>query len=217
MSLKSTILLLALLALVISKSFADGSLNPAHIHWSTPATLLSPEGRWMLHVKPSDADDEDADVYISRTGNQAQSQLFKLQRDAEVYWRADQDQMVVLDEKSSDEYRLLIFDLKKPSEHAALKLNGEIAQDIKEHLMSGDQEHLMSGDQITYYFPRVSTWIGKADILTTVGAVTVHNGAGPFTAHCFGYIADVGSQQIKSRLNANELKEKYGTSCQIWP
>lgn len=207
--LRSAVLFLSLFVLMTSKNFAAGPLQPEHIHWSTESTLRSPDGRWTLYVKPSDADDDDADVYVSHAGNETRLQLLKLQRDAEVYWRPGQDQAVIVDEKSSNEYRLLVFDLKKPSERTALKLNREIARDVR--------ERLQSGDQVTYYFPHVSRWVGKADALITVGTVTVHNGTGPFTAHCTGYISSLESQEIRSRLDEQALREKYGASCQIWP
>ena len=209
MKFKLTILLLSLLVLSAYKSFADGVLKSAHIHWSTSSAFLSSDHRWMLDVKPSYSEGDSADVYASRADSEARLLLFKLQRDAEVYWPPDQDQVVILDEKSSNEYRLLIFNLKRPSEKTASTLNGEIVRDIK--------EHLGSNEQIVYYFPGVARWIGKAASLVTVGAVTVHNGTGPFTAHCFGYVADLKSQKIMSELSKSNLKEKYGESCQIWP
>jgi hypothetical protein len=209
MRLYLTILLTSIFALYGLQKHADNSLRSAHIHWSTPSILRSPDGRWVLYVKPSHSEDDSANVYVSRAGTQSQLPLFRLQRDAEVYWRQGQDFVAIVDEKSSNEYRLLIFALKNPSEQSALALNAEIAQDVK--------QHLGSGNQIAYYFPHFSRWTGEGDFLATVGVVTVHNGSGPFTPHCFGYIADDESQKIKSRLSESDLKEKYGESCQIWP
>lgn len=207
--LRLVFIFLALIALMSSSSFADKLPKSVHIHWSTPLTLRSPDGKWTLHVKPSNLDDGAANVYISENGNECRVQLFKLQRDAEVYWRTDQSRLVILDEMSSDTYRLLIFDLKRPSEPTALILNNKMAQDAR--------VYLGASNQIIYYFPRISRWLGASDVVITVGIVTAHDGEGPFTLHCLGYIANITSQKIMLKLNQKELEQEYGSSCQVWP
>jgi hypothetical protein len=192
-----------------SNSLADRLPKSVHIHWSTRATLRSPDGKWTLYVKPSNQDDGAAKVYISDTHNKSRLQLFKLQRDAEVYWRADQSRLVILDEASSDTYRFLVFDPKRPLEPTALILNSKIAQDAR--------AHLGAADQIIYYFPRISRWLGPSEAVIAVGIVTAHHGASPFTVHCLGYIANIESQKIKLKLNQKELEREYGSSCQVWP
>jgi hypothetical protein len=204
----AVVLLASVLALYDTHIRTGNPLKSEHIHWSNQSTLRSPDRKWVLTVQPSHSNDDSANVYISRVGGKARS-LFHLQRDAEIYWRSNYNQLVILDEKSSNDYRLMVFNLKEPSERAALTLNEAVHREIT--------EQLKSGDQIAYYFPRFSGWIDNGDLLVAVGVVTVHDGSGAFTAHCFGYIANGDSLAIKSRPSESDLKEKYGVTCQIWP
>lgn len=189
-------------------SHASEPLKSSHIHWSNASNLRSPDGRWTLSVRPASSGDGPAEVYLSSTGTGSRSHLFELERDAEVYWRPTGGVVVIDDERSSNDYRILLFTLNATSEKSALTLNEKISQDVK--------QRLGEGNQIAYYFPRFSQWANNGDLVIAVGAVTVRNGSGPFTAHCFGYMANGESQIIRS-LSESELKEKYGTSCQIWP
>lgn len=209
MRLYATVLLACIATFLSSQCRADESSKPEHIHWSTPSVLRSPDGKWLLYVRPVASEDAPADVYLSHKGTKSRSRLFELQRDAEVYWGTAQDVVVVVDEKSSDDYRILVFNLKNASEKGALVLNEKVVQNVK--------QRLGSENEIVYYFPRFSQWINNDGVLITVGVVTVHNGSGPFTARCFGYVASDESQSILSMLSENDLKEKYEASCQIWP
>jgi hypothetical protein len=191
------------------QSRAAQPLKSSHIHWSTPSNLRSPDGKWTIYVRPANSGDAPADVYLSRIGTDFRSHLFELQRDAEVYWRPTGGVVVIGDQKSSNDYRVLVFILNAASQKSALVLNEKIAQDVK--------QRLGEGSQIAYYFPRFSQWSSDGHLVISVGVVTVRNGSGPFTAHCFGYIADAESQNIRSTLSESQLKEKYGASCQIWP
>lgn len=209
MRLYAAVLLACIAALFGSQSRAEKLLKSSHIHWGTSSTLRSPDGNWMLYVRPASSGDGPADVYLSRTGTESRSLLFELQRDAEVYWRPTQGVVVVVDEKSSNDYRILVFTLRNPSEKSALVLNEKMAHNVR--------QSLGPDNQIVYYFPRLSQWSSSGDLIVTVGVVTARNGSGPFTAHCFGYIASDESQSIRSSLSESDLKEKYGASCQIWP
>lgn len=190
-------------------NMSQSSPKSEHIHWSAPSTLRSPDGKWLLQVRSGVSENAPANVYLSHLKTEPGFRLFELQRDAEVYWRTTQDVLVVVDEKASNDYRILVFNLKNPSEKSALVLNEKLLQDVK--------KRLGSDNEIVYYFPRFSQWLRNGNAVIAVGVVTAHNGSGPFAAHCFGYIASDKSQSIQSTVSDSDLKRKYGASCQIWP
>lgn len=208
MTRHAVILFATVLAILGSKSRGDTAPGSEHIHWSSQTTLRSPDGKWLLFVRPTHANDDPADVYISRIGGEMHP-LFQLRRDAEIYWRSQFDQLVILDEVTGDDYRLMVFHLDDPSERSALSLNSQISRDIR--------RRLSKNDQIVYYFPHFSGWTDNDDLVISVGVMTAHRGSGSFTSHCFGYVADGNLLQIKTRLSEATLKAKYGESCQMWP
>jgi hypothetical protein len=183
------------------------------IHWSESKTVFSPACKWALTIR---ALGENGPAEVSIQGIKqgipigVHHPLFGLGRDAVIHWGDGDTLIVVEDMQFSDRYRLMLFDPLNSSqrEEEALRINDLLGRDI--------ERKLKSRENIIYFLPRFVAWTDSG-LAISVGVTTVIGQSGPFTAHCFGYEIASAPVRIRRTLNAVELKERFGSTCQEWP
>jgi hypothetical protein len=74
----------------------------AHFHWSVAQVILAPNCRWAFGA-----------VYATSSDGKARL-LFRLNRDADILWSQDSDQLGIIDENANNNYHLRLFNLEDP-------------------------------------------------------------------------------------------------------
>jgi hypothetical protein len=164
----------------------------AHLHWSDAATMVSPDCRWSVEVKPLPGD-SDAAVLLTNVKTGAVRQLFVLARDGAVHWSADGQTLVVRYDEFSNHYRVMVFSPLDAwqTDTAALEVDRRIRADI-EHTLAPTA-------RILSYFPRFVSFTPGGAAIMSVGVVTVNGETGPTTRHCFGYVVTPSPLSIHAR------------------
>jgi hypothetical protein len=178
----------------------------AHLHWSDRKTVMSPDCRWSLTITPLPGD---SDGLVTLKDNRAgiSRPLFRLERDAQLYWSPDRVTLFVENMEAPDDTRLMLYSPLGAGQ------TDSTAVDIDRLIRSDVDRHLKGKPDILFYYPRFVAFTGGA-IVISVGVVTIGAQEGPSTAHCFGYSIVPDPLAIRQRISESELKRRYGASCQ---
>ena len=185
---------------------AQKSSEKMEIHWSEGTTSVSPDQRWRLEVSPH-GEDGPAIVSAQRTAGGKKYVLFRLRRDASIFWSPNSTSLMVEDRSFSDHSRLMLFHIPFLSQDE----QGALLIDRTVKVVA--ERNLNPVEQINYYLPEVVGW-KDGRWLVAVGITTIRGDSGPFTSHCFGYLVDDKSSAIAHTFSEAELKDKFGATCQ---
>lgn len=207
-----------ILSLLLSQNAAaachDQAQNWAHIQWSESANLVSPDGLWQVEVHPNlTSDENNTPVLLRRCSDGRSSNLFILDRSADIYWEPDGKHLLVVNQPASDVYKLMLFSVKSLfATHRSAQsshLNSEVQATL--HHKLGDGRH------IEFYLPSFVSWKDESLVLS-VGGATSSGGDGPMTPYCYGVLFNTTIERIVTTMSTDELKSKFNNAtCKISP
>ena len=210
---------LVVLGLLLFSQGAMASCNGvvqkhAHIQWSNPANIVSPNKMWQLEVHPDLTSDENrSQIFLRRCSDEKFFNLFTLERNAEVYWGGGDGHLLVIDQPTTDVSKLILidtkslFDTKKSLSY--LDLNNEIQGDVKRRL--GAARH------IEFYLLNFVEW-DDGTLVLGVGGTTSSGANGPMTPYCYGVRLDSNTSSVKNLISADDLRSRFNNaSCVVFP
>jgi len=202
------------LTLALSACANAATTEGAHIQWSEPTKLYSPNGVWKIETHPVlKSDENETPVTLSRGGSSVESQLFILSRAADVYWGPDRDRLLVINQPVANSYELNLFDLKRIEKGNDLKYDDRLDRKIKKDL--GKQ--MQQGQSIVFFLPSFVAWESDNLVLAVGGAVSEGQG-GPMIGYCYGVIVDSLRQKVTKVLSTVELQSEFPSArCRASP
>ncbi len=204
--------LFVLTALVSSASWAqppacEASPTVVDVHWSERQTISSPNCKWSLEILPGKGDVGHA--YLKSRDGKKSTLLFTVNRSGSIRWDRS-DVLAFEDHGYSNTYRLRVFDLSGSKDFTAGSLQLDVLARKK---IEGD---LGPEQTIQYYFPKIVA-LEDGKLTVSVGVETTHGDEGPFTPHCYGFQLALHPARIVSSVTADELRDRFGASCQKFP
>ena len=132
--------------------------------------------------------------------------LFELERDAYVVWSPDSASLMVEDQFTADETRLMLFRLSfvAPRDEQGLSIDRVIR--------AAAVKSLRKDERMAYYYPDVIGW-DAGMWFVEVGITTTHGETGPFIRHCLGYVVDAKVGRVTQSLSRYDLKKRFGATC----
>jgi hypothetical protein len=191
-----------------------GTFNTSGVlHWSEAAQIASPNRAWVVEVHPVfDAEDNRSPVTIRSCRDSKSWHLFTLQRRAEVYWRPNSGQVLIVDQPLSGTNKLLLFSVASLAAGAQRPEPDAIDEVVNSALV----RKIEKNRHIQFYLPTFVQWKGGS-ILLAVGGVTHGEGNGPFEAYCYGMEVNGNTLRVESVMSEKELRAGTGHSCQVSP
>lgn len=187
--------------------------NHAHIQWSDPARVISPDRAWQVEVRPDlKSDENESEVSLRRCSDGTSSKLFTLERSAEIHWEPDGGHLLVLNQPGADVSRLMLVDEKS----RFVAGQSPLSLDVDEALRREIRQRLGANRNIAFYLLNFVSWNDKTLVLSVVGATST-GASGPMTPYCYGAVINSHSARIKSILSAQDLQSKFNTKCEISP
>jgi hypothetical protein len=134
--------------------------------------------------------------------------MFRLERDAWLYWSPDRKSVLVEDYASAENGQVLLFDLghEEPSKTAAridILMRHEVTRDLG------------PGEEVLFYFPHVVSWTGTKLIISgamTAGVVDKP----PARGRCVGFEIATRPERIVRTVSERELRRRYGDVCRFY-
>jgi hypothetical protein len=194
-------------------SCSRAASDHAHIQWSEPATIVSPDRTWQVNVQPDfGADENRAPVTLQKCGESHASTLFVLDRNADLYWRADSSQLLIINQPGSGASELALFDTASSTGTTAMP-----SSSLDKDARSAVQGALGAARKIQFYLMNFVAWYAEHAVLSVSGA-TSSGGDGPMSPYCYGVVLDTRHARVQKIMQEDELKSAYrAAQCPVSP
>jgi hypothetical protein len=205
------ILLTVLLTGVSGQPCSGASGENAHLHWSEPADVVSPDRSLRVEVRPTDdSDDHGTAVALHFCGRPNSRLLFTLRRDADLYWSADSQRLLIIDRPFSETGQLLLFSVHDAAEgtEALDHATNTVDAAVRKVLV----KHLGPGNKVEFFQPSYRSWNGNTLLLAVGGATSTRN-IGPMKGYCYGVMVNSDTRRVEQVISAQDLKRRTGNGC----
>jgi hypothetical protein len=146
-------------------------------------------------------------MWLVGGGGARKLMIGELQRDAELVWCPTGRCLLVLEEPSIENVRLVLYKLGTEMERVS-GLDGAIRNEIR--------ASIGNGSRILFYSVRPLKWLDGSHIVLAAQARYVKQGQNaPAQLFTEGYVVDLDNGSIDRRVSAEDLKSKYGFTERI--
>lgn len=203
-------LLLVLLTATPVQPCAAPSRLHKELHWSSHTTFSSPDHRMQIEVRPVfDPIENKTSVILHACGTSGSWPLFTLERDADIFWRRDSTQILVIDEYLSGGSRIALLGIKQITIQASTSpfpnaLDSAIREAVK--------DRLGKNSQLGFYLPTMVSWKGDT-LIVAVGGNGDSLSSGPSHGYCYGFVIDSATASIQEVIGERALRARTGRSC----
>lgn len=203
-SLRLLATLTVISATVLTAEMKDVSTVSLHSYQLTSS--ISPIGHWKLTLKSAGTEEQGPTMWLVG-GADRKVFIGRLQRDAELAWCPDGRCLLIVEQPSIEDVRLVVF---------RLGANAERVLGVDTVIRKSIQRSVGYGSSILFYNVRPLKWTDETHVLLAAQARYVKKGTSA-SAELFteGYVVDLDSGSVAQRVPAADLKSKYGFSQRI--
>ncbi len=181
-----------------------------HLHWSVPSITVPAHGHWQIAVYPDfQSDDNQSPVVLSECPSGQSRTLFFLERNANVYWEPNGEQLLFINQPVANTSELLWFNTQtKPNANP---------RQMDQILRRATQKRLGKKSHIAFYLLDMVSWQNDQLVLS-VGGAYLQKPVGAMTTYCFGIQLHPTTLKIGRVFSPAELKRRFnGAECRTSP
>lgn len=198
------------LAMVISANGGSSEVrdvNTIPMHRYQITSSSSPQGTWKLTLKASADEDRGPTMWLVGEAGAKELMVGELQRDAELVWCPTGRCLLILEEPSIEDMRVVLYKLGSETERVS-GLDGAIRKRIRASI--GNQTRIL------FYAVRPLKWLDSSHIVLATQVRYVKQGQdAPAELFTEGYVVNLYNGSIDQRVSAQDLKSKYGFAERI--
>lgn len=188
-----------------SSELRDVNTIPVHRYQITSSS--SPQGYWKITLKASANEDRGPTMWLVGKGGTNKLMIGELQRDAELVWCPRGRCLLILEEPSVENMRLVLYKLGTESERV---------RGLDEAIRNEIRSSVGKGSRILFYAVRPLKWLDDSHIVLAAQARYVKQGQNaPAQLFTEGYVVNLDNGSIDRRISAEDLKSKYGFTERI--
>ena len=201
------ILALAVVSCTMCHSSEVRDVNTIPVHRYQITSSSSPEGHWKITLKPSASEEQGPTMWLVGGGGTKKSMVGELRRDAELVWCPTGRCLLILEEPSIENVRLVLYKLGTETERVP---------GLDEAIRNEVRNSVGKGSRILFYGVRPLKWLDDNHIVLAAQARYVKQGQNaPAQLFTEGYVVDLDKGSIDRRVSEEDLKSKYGFTERI--
>ena len=196
--------LLAALAVVctIARAAEMKEVSTIPVHGYQNSRFTSPNGIWKFIVKRSGNEDNDATMWLVEGSDSRKVFIGHLPRDAEFAWCPASQCLLVVEQPSIEDSRLLLY---------RLATGAERVPGVDAVIRKGIERSIGDGSRILFYNVRPLKWMDESHVLIAAQARYLKKGTNaPAKLFTEGYVVELGNGTVVQRVPAADLESKYG-------
>ena len=177
------------------------------LQWSKKTIVKSPNERLQIEVHPILTDEENhSPVVVRRLVDQHVWRLITLSRAAQTAWSFDSKKILVIDQPTADNYRVLL-----------LSSEGKRAEVDTDKMIRAAAVNLIGpGRAMEFYLPMFVSWDAK-ELVLAVGGTSSNGVNRPMTTYCLGVRVDSNSGKVLATFPETEPKRQFNSQCRLDP